>query len=146
MILRDSRLTRHPSCFTIGVHLTITSVFISIYFIAILFGVVAALFRGKADELLDLSVKEFVALLYLGVVPTAIAGKGFQRCSDKYGFPIAQSADALKPIWGLFVTWVIGIFVAVNIPDFNLSKVFGLSLAVLGVVVCYWLGKPARLL
>ncbi len=112
---------------------------------SVVFGLALALFRGKAGELVAVPFQEeIIALAYLGIVPTAIANKGIQECNNRYGIPLVQSAEALKPVWGWLLSAGISATLGAIHPQMSALQYLGAALAMVGVGISLGLGRPER--
>jgi drug/metabolite transporter (DMT)-like permease len=125
--------------------ITVSCVFQVSFAFTVLFGFIAAISRGKMQELVSVPFRwEVVPLIYIGIVPTAIANARLQEYNNRYSVPFVQSVEALKPIFGIMISFVLGLFVTIKQPDIDFLKGSGIAIAIIGVCAAVRLGRPHR--
>ena len=109
--------------------------------IVVVVGALSALWLVD-DWAAEMSWTRGAGLAYLGVVPTAIAGVGMQRCFNLYGWPQVTALEMFKPLWGLFLAFG---FARLGFPgptEIPWLQWLGLVLTLLGCYGAFALGRP----
>lgn len=111
----------------------------SINLIAVLFGVI---WMAVEQSVVLPNPREFAALLYLGVVPTAFAWILTSRSIDVIGVPMMSSIRSLRPFFVLGLSVVPGAWFSVEAGHLGVPHYTGMLLAAIGLLTIVWVGRP----
>lgn len=91
------------------------------------------------------NTREWLALAYLGIVPTTIASIIFNKAEDLLSIPITQSINCLGPFFTLAVGMIPISFFAMSHQHLTSEHYIGLALTVFGaIIVTFFAGTKKR--
>ena len=93
-----------------------------------------------------LTTREWIAVIYLGIVPTAIANILFNKAEDSLSIPITQSINCLGPFFTLGIGMIPLSFFTMSHQHLVSRHYIGLVLTVVGaIIVTLFAGVKRRL-
>jgi drug/metabolite transporter (DMT)-like permease len=96
---------------------------------------------GQTQALMQVEPSRFLALVYLGAVPTAWANLGIQKSTQLYGVSFTKCVESLRPLFGHVVLLLLAPLLHGHmLPWLSPREYAGLAIVLLGAFVAARLG------
>jgi drug/metabolite transporter (DMT)-like permease len=134
---------RYRNTFSIDQANAARSVFMGAIFISCVWMLGEVIFYGTSP--CPRTAREWMAVIYLGVVPTAIANILFNKAEDTLSIPITQSIYCLSPFAALVVSMIPVPFFTMSHQHLSTKHYIGLVITVMGsIIVARFAGVKRR--
>jgi len=90
---------------------------------------------AQLPRILEIDLARFLALLYLGIQPTAWANLGIQTSTTRFGVSFTKCVESLRPLFGYLALLLLWLIFGGTRPEITVHQVAGLMIVILGAFV-----------